>query len=56
MFADRVAVNGSCTHFVRHVSVTPLIVGSIAVDDTPCERALEVEHRSIVLFVVFSCQ
>ena len=38
MFADRVAVNGSCTHFVRQVSATPIIVDSIAVADAPCEH------------------
>ena len=40
MFTDPVAVNGYCTHFVRHVSATPIIIDSIAVADDLCERAL----------------
>ena len=40
MFANPVAVNGSCTHFVLQVSVTPIIVDPIVVADARCERAL----------------
>ena len=40
MFEDSVTVSGSCTRFVRHVSVTPIIVDPIAVADAPCEREL----------------
>ena len=36
---DMIAVNGSCTHFVRQVSVTPIVVDSIAVAVALCERA-----------------
>ena len=41
--ADMIAVNGSCTHFVRQVSATPFVVDSIAV--APCEPALTVILR-----------
>ena len=40
MFADPVAVNGSCTHFVWQAFATPIIVDSIAVPYAPCERAI----------------
>ena len=49
MFADPVAVNGSCTHFVRHVSETPIILDPIAVTDAPCERALRNTERTLPL-------
>ena len=40
MFTEPVAVNGSCTHFVRQVSATPIIVDPVAVADAPYEWAL----------------
>ena len=44
---DMIAVNGSCTHFVQQVSVTPIVVDSITVAVAPCERALRIEVNAI---------
>ena len=41
MLADQAAVNGSCTHFVRKVSLTSAVFDPNAVADALCERALK---------------
>ena len=53
---DMIAVNGSCTHFVRQVSVTPythhttpIVIDSIAVADAPCEWALRTFNKNWAL-------
>ena len=49
MFADLVIVNESCTHFVRHISATPIIIDpiAVAVADVQCERALTFKGQSV---------
>ena len=48
MFTDPVRVNASCTHSVRQVPATSIIVDPIAVAVAPCERALRKTKSSIL--------
>ena len=41
-FTDPVTANGSSTHFVRHISVTPVTVDPVTVTEAPCERGLTI--------------